>query len=215
MEDNMVYCGPLKKGQCQLLSFKVAVLCDIMKDPHSAKFQVSGNVLMYPFCNPSLVAGTHNNEVTEIGHASSLGLQKKSVLGAVPASILKHCLLRYILDIGETGLYRLVRDLETGNWLNCSLEKHWGKTVSTCRDQIAQFFQSHMSPENSLLVVRCMVLAHKTALVEFLDKLDMCAIHLASQRYSIPSDFVCGMKDRVKQIHSVLSTFEPKDLLSF
>ena len=212
IDDKMVYCGPLSEKQCTLMGFKADVLCNIVKDPHSPPFCVSGDVLMYPIWNPLLMARSGDGGVREIGQTCSLGAQGKNVLSAVPASVLKHCLLRYILDIGDTGLSNLVLQLETNNYVNWNLDKSWGNT-SRCR--IVRFFESRMSAESNQLVVRCMVLANKTALLEFMDTLDLFAIERAAEYHGVWPEFVNGMKNRVDLIRSELSGFEAKDLLSF
>lgn len=215
IQDKMVYCGPLNKDQRQLLSFKVAVMCHIVKDPHSPQFCVSGNMLQYPLCNPSLVAMTETGDVQELGKAIDLIGQSKSALSNISSSVLTHCMLRYILDVGETGLYNLVLQLETRNWLNCRLNKSWGETNNNCHDRIVRFFEARKPHEAKILVIRCMVLANKATLLVFLEELDMSAVDQAMQLYGIPSSFVFGMRERMEHIRSVLSTFEAKDLISF
>jgi len=214
MENKMVYCGPLCEDQCKLLAFKVEVLCNILKDQHSPNFVVSGNVLMYPLCNPSLMV-TSQSEVHKIGQTTCLGNQSKFILAKAPVSVLIHCLIRYILDIGDTGLSYLVFQLEGGNYMNSHLENTWGNTRFTCRDKIVRFFESNHPLESSLLVKRCMVLANKTALLKFLNELNMTAVEMSRKRHGVSSEFVNGMMARLNEVRSDLSTFEAKDLLCF
>lgn len=215
LDDNMVYHGPIYDFQRQLLSFKARVLCDIVKDPHSPKFLVSGDVLMFPLCNPGMLAKWKSGEVYEVFRATRLASTSKQVLGTQPVSILEHCLLRYILDIGDTGLGHMRLQGKTQTFVNWHLDKPWGNTSLNCKDPLVQFFENHMAAENSLLVMRCMVLQHKASLLKFLTELDWQAIELAAARYEICQDFVNDMKARVNQIHSVLSDFETKNLLMF
>ena len=215
LDDNMVYYGPIYDSQRQLLTFKARVLCDIVKDPHSPKFHVSDDVLMFPLCNPGMLAKWKSGEVYEVFQATRLASQSKHVLGTQPVSILEHCLLRYILDIGDTGLSHMRLQGKTQTFINWHLDKPWGNTSLNCKDPLVQFFENHMAAENSLLVMRCMVLQHKASLLKFLTELDTQAIELAAARYEICQDFVNDMKVRMNRVHSVLSDFETKNLLVF
>lgn len=213
MDQKMIYQGPLTPSQARLLKFKSAVLHDIVADQHTPEFSVSADVLSYPLFNHSLMATT-DGHVIEMGQTSRLGSQSKGLLCEASCSVLKHCLGRYILDMGDTGIYNMMFDLETKTWINPRFDKTWGNSATLCKDKIVRFFESRMSLESSLISVRCMVLNHKPALLEFLDELDMTAVQRAAECCLIPTAFVQGMKGRMEQIRSVLSDFETKDLLS-
>lgn len=215
LDNNMVYCGPFRNYKRQLLSFKAHVLCDIAKDPHSAELCVSGDVLMFPICNPGMLAKCDSGDVYEVFQPIRLASQSKRVLGKQPVSLLEHCLLRYILDIGDTLLSHMVLQAKTQTFINWHIYKPWGNTSLTCKDRIVQFFDNRMRSQNSLLFIRCMVLQHKASLLKFLKELDMLGIELAAERYKIRQSFVDDMKTRVNLIHSVLSNFDINNLLEF
>ena len=213
VDDKMVYCGPFSDRQCKLLAFKVHVLCNIVKDPHSPEFHLSGNVLTFPLFNSEKLAKSDNGDVYEAIKATKLASQSKAFLGSQPASILEHCMLRYILDIGDTGLSHMVHDNETNKFINWHLERAWGKGSTYCKDGLVWFLDTGLARENRLLVMRCMVLKHKAKLFNFLNELDMAAIEVAAKRYGIHEKFVIDVQARVKQVHYALSNLDIKDLL--
>lgn len=215
LDDKMVYSGPFSEKECLFLSFKAHVLCSIMKDPHSPEFRVSGDVLMFPLCNPGILAKCDRNEVYEVFQATRLASQTKRVLGTQPVSVLEHCLLRYLLDIGDTGLSHMMLHDKKKTFINWHLSKSWGNTRLNCKDRFVQFFDNHMAAKNSLLVMRCMLLQHKASLLKFLEELNIPAIEVAAERYEISPSFVTDMKTRVNLVKSVLSDFQAKDLLMF
>ena len=215
VDDKMVYCGPFSDRQCNLLSFKVHVLCNIVKDPHSPEFHFSGNVLRFPLFNSEKLAKRDNGEVYEAIKATKLASQSKALLGSQPASILEHCLLRYILDIGDTGLSHMVHDNETNKFINWHMERAWGKGSKYSKHGLVWFFDNRLPSQNSLLMMRCMVLKHKAKLCNFLNELDMAAIEVAAKRYGIHENFVIDMQACVKQVHHALSNFDIKDVLLF
>jgi hypothetical protein len=183
-----------------------------MNDPHSPQFWVSQNVLTLPFWATASPAKFANEKLHEIYEGTTMASQYAE---QVPVSALKHCLIRYILDIGETGLSKMVLRMDTGAFINWHLDKEWGKTKTTCNDKIVRFFNSRMPSLQKSLEMRCMVLANKTALQDFLSKLDMPAIERMADVFNVMPQFIDGMKDRREQIQSALKTFEAKDLLVF
>lgn len=217
VEDRMVYCGPLDKNMRTLLTFKAKFLCDIMKDPHSPPFRVSGNVLMFPLGNYELLTKWPSGEVYEMCKPALLEYQGKQVfgVGAQPPSIFQHCLLRYILDIGNTGLSYFVLDGVSKTYINWHLDHKWGNTRTNCTDRIVQFFENRMQPENRLLLLRCKVLQQKESLLTFLNTLlsKLSAIDKEVNADMITQDFAIEMKNRVMKAYGVLCLFQNTNLL--
>ena len=213
LETKMVYSGPLSEHQSKLLSFKADVLCNIVKDIHSPAFRILDNVLMYPLCNPELLAQGDNGEVYELFQPAQLSNQTMGVLGTQPVSILEHCLIRYILDIGDTGLPYLLLHGKTQAYVNTHLKKSWGTPVANYQDKIVQFFQSRVVKESRMLVFKCMVLKHKSSLLKFLGDLDIPAIKQVAQHHAIAKDVVEKMETRVQLIKSALSNFHENNIL--
>lgn len=214
LENNKVYCGPLTKCQQQLLKFKTDVLCSIMKDPHTPKFSVSGNVLMFSIPNPDHLSKDITAKVIEIRKANILAKERNSVLFAQPVSILKHCLIRYILDIGDTGLSYLVFDGLNKNFINWNVLKEW-KNAGTCQDRVGRFFENHKQRENQLLVLRCKVLQHKSSLLKFLEELDVSAIEKTGLKYGVENFHVSMIKSNIDEISYMLLNLNETNILNF
>ena len=213
LEKKMVYSGPLSKRQSRMLSFKADVLCNIVKDKHSPDFHVVENVLMYPLCNPELLAKWDNGELYELFQPTHLNNQSIGLLGTQPVSILEHCMARYILDIGETGISYLMLHGKTQTFVNTHLNKSWGSGKQKCQDNIVQFFQSRWLPESRMLVLKSMVLQNRASLLRYLAELDIAAIKQAAERHVIPKHFVKGMGDRVQLIRSALYALQDNHLV--
>jgi hypothetical protein len=127
LENKQVWKGPYKGDRLGLVMFLHRVLNEVLKDPHTLKIQRKGSYVQFPL----LCAADASMKITvkdfydcigkqqvkdgKFVNRESLGIIQVHKLGAasfrnIPASFWCHYLFRYMLNIGDSGLYNSITD---------------------------------------------------------------------------------------------------------
>lgn len=212
VNNEMMYHGPLKKNRRNLLQFKIEMLQQIVKDEYTpVDISVYGNTLISPMSNKPIIRETSQGKEYKVNGKRALCWEDFNTLLTTNKSILKHLLIRYILDIGETGPFYTMR-ADSGELVNCNLEKAWSRGKRCSKDPVVSFFVCHALGQAQQFALKCKVYIHKEYLLDFIDTFDIDEMSKRAAEYGVSDKFVNKIKIRLNEAMKMLNGFQLADL---